>query len=137
MPPPSRGPTPEAPARGVFPLDHHGACKDAMRTFLRCLDASRAADDNVAAAHGDCRLLSRAYLTCRMDRGLMAVEDLNTLGFAPVVASAAAPATPAPAPPARSESVEMVAGLTSARRAKMGILFGLGSQAERKSAASH
>lgn len=139
MPPPSRGPTPEAPARGVFPLDHNGACKDAMRTFLRCLDASRAADDNVAASHGDCRSLSRAYLSCRMERGLMAVEDLNTLGFAPAIQTAVA--TPSPAAtaptPARSESVEVVAGLSSARRAKMGILFGIGSQAERKSAGSH
>jgi len=62
-----------------------------------------------------------------MERGLMAQEDLDTLGFA-------ADAAPTPSLPESSPSApeELVAGLGAARRAKMGILFGMGSSAKRK-----
>eukprot|EP01137_Pigoraptor_chileana_P028606 Opistho-2@12737 len=65
---------PRPPERGSFPLDHDGECKDSMRVFMDCL----------ARGHYDsslCRAESKAYLECRMDRDLMAREDLNKLGF--------------------------------------------------------
>lgn len=121
----------EAPARGVFPLDHRAECRPHMASFLACLrDAARgdaSLPRNAAAAdHAECRGLSKAYLACRMERGLMAQEDLDTLGFA---ADAAPTPSAAPAPVAPEE---LVAGLGAARRAKMGILFGMGSSAKRK-----
>mmetsp|Transcript_13149 Transcript_13149/g.16608 ORF Transcript_13149/g.16608 Transcript_13149/m.16608 type:complete len:112 (-) Transcript_13149:335-670(-) len=64
------------PQRGIFPLDHDGECRDAMRSYLSCLKTQ---DDS----HHKCRDLSREYLQCRMDRELMAKEDLNTMGFSP------------------------------------------------------
>lgn len=67
---------PSPPARGSFPLDHHGKCKDAARTYLECLKG-------VSDAHHLCKEESRSYLACRMERGLMAKEDLETMGFGP------------------------------------------------------
>lgn len=62
------------PQRGIFPLDHDGECKTRMKDFVLCLNRS----DN---DHHKCRELSRAYLQCRMDKQLMAAEDLDNLGF--------------------------------------------------------
>ena len=47
-----------------------------MKTYLACLEQS---DD----AHYRCKEHSRAYLQCRMDRQLMAPENLDSLGFSP------------------------------------------------------
>lgn len=62
------------PQRGIFPLDHFGECRAAMQEYLDCLQAS---DD----AHYKCRELSKAYLSCRMERQLMAKEKLEDLGY--------------------------------------------------------
>uniref|UniRef100_A0AAY4A2B7 Cytochrome c oxidase assembly protein COX19 n=1 Tax=Denticeps clupeoides TaxID=299321 RepID=A0AAY4A2B7_9TELE len=65
---------PRPPDKGSFPLDHFGECRAFQETFMRCLressfDSSR------------CRLQSKEYLQCRMDRQLMAKEPLEKLGF--------------------------------------------------------
>ncbi|KAK1921657.1 cytochrome c oxidase assembly protein COX19 [Papiliotrema laurentii] len=65
------------PARGSFPLDHDGECKDAMMAHLKCLKA------NYGDA-GKCRLESRRYLECRMDKGLMVRDDMANLGLGDV-----------------------------------------------------
>jgi cytochrome c oxidase assembly protein subunit 19 len=65
---------PLAPEKGVFPLDHFGECKEVMRTYLACL--SKHGDDA-----GRCRDVSKRYLECRMERELMAKQDLTELGF--------------------------------------------------------
>ena len=70
------------------------------------------------SAHHPCRELSRAYLECRMQRGLMAPEDLNSMGFDPAVAVI-------PGPDRAPVSGEVVAGLTAARKPK-GAMFGIG-----------
>jgi cytochrome c oxidase assembly protein subunit 19 len=62
------------PERGVFPLDHDGECKPSMESYLSCLK-------NNKRDHFPCKDFSRAYLQCRMDKSLMAKEDLDTLGL--------------------------------------------------------
>lgn len=62
------------PERGVFPLDHDGECKGQMNTFLDCLRKNN-------QDHFPCQAYSKAYLQCRMDRELMAKEDMKNLGF--------------------------------------------------------
>ena len=62
------------PQRGIFPLDHDSECKPYMETYLHCLKEKR-------EQHNKCRELSKDYLQCRMDRELMAKEDLNEVGI--------------------------------------------------------
>ncbi|KAI9228566.1 MAG: hypothetical protein DHS80DRAFT_15299 [Piptocephalis tieghemiana] len=64
------------PDRGSFPLDHEGRClcKEMMQAYMKCLQANK-------SNNGACRHLSEAYLKCRMDRGLMAQDDMRNLGF--------------------------------------------------------
>lgn len=62
------------PERGVFALDHEGECKHVMKQYLACLNQRQ-------GRHFDCRELSGSYLTCRMERDLMAKEDLQNLGL--------------------------------------------------------
>lgn len=45
-----------------------------MKEYLTCLR-------NQQDQHHKCRELSRAYLQCRMDRALMAEENLDEMGF--------------------------------------------------------
>eukprot|EP00814_Leptocylindrus_danicus_P005346 CAMPEP_0116017846 /NCGR_PEP_ID=MMETSP0321-20121206/8298_1 /TAXON_ID=163516 /ORGANISM="Leptocylindrus danicus var. danicus, Strain B650" /LENGTH=83 /DNA_ID=CAMNT_0003488131 /DNA_START=156 /DNA_END=407 /DNA_ORIENTATION=- len=45
-----------------------------MKSYLACLDKEK-------RNHYKCRELSKEYLQCRMDRDLMAKEDLDGLGF--------------------------------------------------------
>eukprot|EP01041_Mallomonas_annulata_P000287 gene287-521_t len=62
------------PERGVFPLDHDGECKLNMKNYLACISKS----------NGDqfpCKTDAKLYLQCRMDRDLMAKEDLSGLGL--------------------------------------------------------
>mmetsp|Transcript_19364 Transcript_19364/g.31876 ORF Transcript_19364/g.31876 Transcript_19364/m.31876 type:complete len:108 (-) Transcript_19364:778-1101(-) len=68
----SLAPTP--PDKGSFPLDHKAECKAFMKSFLACLKEN-------ANQHHVCKGLSKEYLECRMNRGLMAEEDLDQLGF--------------------------------------------------------
>lgn len=65
------------PDRGSFPLDHEGECKKFMTDYLACLKTSRG--DNQP-----CRLHSKRYLACRMDRGLMEKDDWSNLGYSDV-----------------------------------------------------
>jgi cytochrome c oxidase assembly protein subunit 19 len=115
------------PARGSFPLDHHGVCKARMRTFLACLELAR-------GAHGECRDASRAYLQCRMEGDLMAPEDLDSLGFASDVRVA----PPAAEAAAAEEGAggERVAGLSAARKGG-GFLFGFGGSGAAKRGGGH
>ena len=53
---------PTPPERGSFPLDHDAECQPLMKRYLACLRGHRGINDD------ECRLLSRAYLQCRMDR---------------------------------------------------------------------
>ncbi|PWN29122.1 hypothetical protein BDZ90DRAFT_206332, partial [Jaminaea rosea] len=62
------------PDRGSFPLDHEGECKQVMTEYMRCMKENR--QDN-----GKCRHLSRRYLECRMEKGLMEKDEMKNLGF--------------------------------------------------------
>ncbi|KAF2842506.1 hypothetical protein M501DRAFT_998838 [Patellaria atrata CBS 101060] len=66
---------PVPPERGSFPLDHDGECKSIMTLYLKCLRQHRGTNDP------ECRLLSKQYLQCRMDRNLMAPDEMKNLGY--------------------------------------------------------
>lgn len=63
-----------APDRGSFPLDHEGECKQFMTAYLKCLRANK--NEN-----GKCRHLTKEYLNCRMDKGLMERDEWENLGL--------------------------------------------------------
>ncbi|KAH9824845.1 hypothetical protein DFH28DRAFT_7634 [Melampsora americana] len=65
------------PDRGSFPLDHFHDCSSFMKTYLDCLKAHQ---QNQAK----CRLESKNYLGCRMEKGLMARVNWEDLGLADV-----------------------------------------------------
>ncbi|KAK1794509.1 hypothetical protein P4O66_010759 [Electrophorus voltai] len=65
---------PSPPDKGSFPLDHFGECKSFKEKFMRCLRDNKF--DNAL-----CRLQSKEYLECRMDKQLMTKEPLEKLGF--------------------------------------------------------
>ena len=115
---------PSPPARGSFPLDHGGECKAAMAAYLACMRAQEAGAQREAAAHAGCKALSKDYLQCRMQRGLMAPEDLDSLGFSPLhVVTPEAPEAAAAA--AAAAPRERIAGLSAAKK-QGAFLFGLG-----------
>ena len=58
------------PQRGIFPLDHDAECKPFKERYLSCLKEG-------GDKHHVCRDFSKEYLQCRMDRNLMASEDLD------------------------------------------------------------
>ncbi|TIA91099.1 hypothetical protein E3P99_01249 [Wallemia hederae] len=62
------------PARGSFPLDHDGDCTQPMKVYLDCLKKNK--NNN-----GACRELSKSYLKCRMNNGLMDNDNFDNLGF--------------------------------------------------------
>ncbi|EEY19731.1 cytochrome c oxidase assembly protein COX19 [Verticillium alfalfae VaMs.102] len=66
---------PTPPQRGSFPLDHDGECKHVMASYLSCMKKVSGVNDAA------CRDLAKSYLTCRMDRNLMARDDFKNLGF--------------------------------------------------------
>jgi len=70
----ARGYQPRPPEKGVFPLDHFGECTTAKEDYLRCLKE-----------HGNeaelCRDVAKKYLECRMNKQLMAPQELKELGF--------------------------------------------------------
>ncbi|CCT61979.1 related to COX19-required for expression of mitochondrial cytochrome oxidase [Fusarium fujikuroi] len=76
---PTTKPTPcvllSRPQRGSFPLDHDGECKTYMAKYLSCMKKVRGLNDE------ECRDLAKAYLSCRMDRNLMARDEFKNLGF--------------------------------------------------------
>ncbi|KAI0562475.1 cytochrome c oxidase assembly protein COX19 [Gracilaria domingensis] len=65
---------PKPPAKGSFPLDHFAECKPFAIAYKQCLDSN----DRVTSK---CRKEARAYLECRMERGLMAQECWEKLGL--------------------------------------------------------
>ena len=67
---------PNPPARGSFPLDHDAECQPLMKQYLRCLKTARGVNSP------ECRELSKGYLNCRMERGLMAPDEMKNLGYA-------------------------------------------------------
>ncbi|KAJ1987980.1 Cytochrome c oxidase assembly protein cox19 [Dimargaris cristalligena] len=62
------------PDRGSFPLDHDGECRKFMMEYLTCLKSSKGLSK-------PCRHLSKRYLQCRMETGLMSPEEWEYLGF--------------------------------------------------------
>ncbi|KAF8459017.1 hypothetical protein BGX38DRAFT_1151197 [Terfezia claveryi] len=46
-----------------------------MTEYLACLKRVRGNNDP------ECRILAKAYLKCRMDKNLMAVDEFKNLGF--------------------------------------------------------
>lgn len=46
-----------------------------MTSYLSCLKSHRGTNSN------ECRLLSKAYLQCRMDKNLMLPDEMRNLGF--------------------------------------------------------
>ncbi|KAF9452570.1 hypothetical protein P691DRAFT_772195 [Macrolepiota fuliginosa MF-IS2] len=65
---------PSAPDRGSFPLDHYGECKDKMLVYMQCLKEN-------SSNSTPCRALSKDYLNCRMQKGLMERDDWSNLGL--------------------------------------------------------
>eukprot|EP00049_Salpingoeca_infusionum_P026848 m.28446 g.28446 ORF g.28446 m.28446 type:complete len:80 (-) comp9040_c0_seq3:698-937(-) len=65
---------PTPPEKGSFPLDHAGECKQEMEAFMVCLKQH-------SGQGNKCKELSKQYLQCRMDKELMAKEDMKKLGF--------------------------------------------------------
>ncbi|SCV74425.1 BQ2448_8064 [Microbotryum intermedium] len=63
-----------APERGSFPLDHEGECKEHMTRYLKCIKEANATSTA-------CRGLSKQYLDCRMQKGLMEKVAWEDLGF--------------------------------------------------------
>ena len=70
----ARGYQPRPPEKGVFPLDHFGECTHVKDAYMTCLHKNQAATEN-------CKELAKAYLECRMQRSLMAQQNLSELGF--------------------------------------------------------
>ncbi|EFA82152.1 hypothetical protein PPL_04572 [Heterostelium album PN500] len=67
-----KAPTP--PDKGSFPLDHDKECTEPMNAYLKCL----AENKNQSR---QCAELSKFYLQCRMDKGLMAREEIENFGY--------------------------------------------------------
>lgn len=66
---------PIPPERGSFPLDHDGECQPIMKRYLECLRASKGVNVD------PCRMISKDYLRCRMDKNLMAPDEMRNLGY--------------------------------------------------------
>lgn len=96
------------PDKGSFPLDHQAECKTPMEAYMECMKAN-------AMETIRCRDPSAAYLRCRMERNLMATEDLERLGF-----RKAEPAT------AEANRVDQLSELDAPTEASRGFIAGLG-----------
>ncbi|KAG8072719.1 hypothetical protein GUJ93_ZPchr0006g43917 [Zizania palustris] len=70
----NRGVRPVPPEKGVFPLDHFHECDLEKKYYLACLKSTRFQSEK-------CRQFSKKYLECRMERNLMAKQDISELGF--------------------------------------------------------
>ncbi|XP_078441321.1 uncharacterized protein LOC144711248 [Wolffia australiana] len=70
----NRGVRPVPPEKGVFPLDHEHECDVEKKEYLACLKTSGYQSER-------CRGFSKKYLQCRMEKNLMAKQDLSELGF--------------------------------------------------------
>jgi cytochrome c oxidase assembly protein subunit 19 len=72
--PASKGLVKAKPQKGSFPLDHLNECKQIAEKYTTCLR-----ENNGEQTH--CRHLSQQYLQCRMERGLMEKQSMQSLGF--------------------------------------------------------
>ncbi|KAI0515549.1 hypothetical protein KFK09_008214 [Dendrobium nobile] len=70
----NRGAQPVPPEKGIFPLDHLHECDVEKKDYIACLKSSGYQSEK-------CRHLSKKYLQCRMERNLMAKQNLSELGF--------------------------------------------------------
>lgn len=70
----NRGLRPVPPEKGVFPLDHLHECDLEKKDYLACLKSTGFQSEK-------CRQFSKKYLECRMERNLMAKQDMSELGF--------------------------------------------------------
>ncbi|XP_057871672.1 uncharacterized protein LOC131078052 isoform X1 [Cryptomeria japonica] len=70
----NRGLKPVPPEKGVFPLDHLHECDLEKKTYMVCLKSNNYKSEK-------CRDFSKKYLECRMERNLMAKQDISELGF--------------------------------------------------------
>ncbi|XP_068667053.1 uncharacterized protein [Aristolochia californica] len=70
----NRGVGPVPPEKGIFPLDHLHECDLEKKEYIACLKSANHLSEK-------CRHFSRKYLQCRMERNLMAKQDLSELGF--------------------------------------------------------
>ncbi|KAM0946070.1 putative cysteine alpha-hairpin motif superfamily [Dioscorea sansibarensis] len=70
----NRGARPVPPEKGVFPLDHLHECDLEKKEYISCLKSSGYQSER-------CRHFSKKYLECRMERNLMAKQDMSELGF--------------------------------------------------------
>ncbi|KAJ5827471.1 hypothetical protein N7447_004234 [Penicillium robsamsonii] len=80
---------PSPPERGSFPLDHEGECKHIISGYLKCIKMNRGTNDEA------CRKLAKEYLSCRMDKNLMAPDNFENLGLIFKDGKEQTPATPA------------------------------------------
>ncbi|KAJ5243904.1 hypothetical protein N7489_004000 [Penicillium chrysogenum] len=98
---------PSPPERGSFPLDHEakamelitirettGECKHIISGYLKCIKMNKGTNDEA------CRKLAKEYLSCRMDKNLMAPDNFENLGlvFKDGEGKGQTPATPAASP---------------------------------------
>ncbi|EPS69653.1 hypothetical protein M569_05116, partial [Genlisea aurea] len=70
----NRGARPVPPEKGVFPLDHMHLCDLEKKGYLDCLKEKGHTSQK-------CRQFSRKYLECRMEKNLMAKQEMSELGF--------------------------------------------------------
>ncbi|KAF3967255.1 hypothetical protein CMV_008721 [Castanea mollissima] len=70
----NRGLRPVPPEKGIFTLDHMHLWDLEKKEYLSCLKSSGHTSEK-------CRHLSKKYLQCRMEKNLMAKQDMSELGF--------------------------------------------------------
>ena len=63
-----------APDRGSFPLDHFEECREIAERYNDCITINEGVPKK-------CRQLQKDYMECRMGKGLMKREPLESLGF--------------------------------------------------------
>ncbi|KAI8018703.1 Cytochrome c oxidase assembly protein COX19 [Camellia lanceoleosa] len=70
----NRGVRPVPPEKGVFPLDHMHLCDLEKKEYINCLKSGGHKSEK-------CKHFSKKYLECRMEKNLMAKQDMSELGF--------------------------------------------------------
>ena len=68
------------PEKGVFPLDHFGECTEEKEAYIECVRGSTTGEAQHVVSEA-CHHEARAYLACRMKKGLMARQELDGLGL--------------------------------------------------------
>ncbi|PXF48180.1 Cytochrome c oxidase assembly protein COX19 [Gracilariopsis chorda] len=102
---------PKPPAKGSFPLDHFAECKAFAIAYERCLDENNRVTSK-------CRKEARAYLECRMERGLMVQESWDKLGMSQDRFSDPQPGNAATHETRKDEGEGFIAGSRIAKRRK-------------------